>query len=333
MIPCRALVVTNMWPHEADPSYGAFVREQMESLRPFGVEYEVLFINGRESRWNYLRGILELRRRLKARRFDLVHAHFGLAGWVARFQWRVPVVVTFHGDDVMGQFRLDGSITPMGRFYQISSRLLARLVPAVIVQSRRMKDKLGLESAHVVPCGINLELFRPMEQAEARRILRLDPAKKFVLFPYDRRVERKRFDVIQAAVDIARKDVPQLEILEVVGEPHERLPLYMNAADVFVLASLAEGSPVAVKEAMAVNLPVVTVDVADTPELIGATEGCHLVPREPRAMAEKIIETCRRNPRTRGREWIARLAMENIAREILAVYASALGRPVGAPSR
>jgi glycosyltransferase involved in cell wall biosynthesis len=333
MMSCRVLVVTNMWPHEADPSYGAFVREQMESLRPLGVEYEVVFVNGRESRWNYLRGIFETRRRLKAERFDLVHAHFGLAGWVARFQRRAPVVVTFHGDDVMGQFRLDGSLTPMGRFYQISSRLLARRVAAVIVQSRRMKEKLGLDSARVLPCGVDLELFRPMEQAEARKILRLDARRKFVLFPYDRRVERKRFDVIQAAVELARNEVPELDILEVVGEPHARLPLYMNAADVFVLASLAEGSPVAVKEAMATNLPVVTVDVADTPELIGPTEGCHLVPREPRAIAEKIVEACRRNSRTRGRDWIARQAMENIARGIAEVYASVLGRPVGAADR
>lgn len=325
----RVLVVTNMWPCKGDPSYGAFVRDQMESLRPLGVEYDVVFVNGRESRWNYLRGIFEVRRRLKAHRYGLIHAHFGLAGWVARFQRRLPVVVTLHGDDVMGQFRLDGSITPMGHFYQVSSRVLARLVPAVIVQSRRMKEKLELESACIIPCGVDLDLFRPMEQAEARKILELDLRKKFVLFPYDRRVERKRFDVIQAAVERARKEVPDLEILEVVGEPHARLPLYMNAADVFVLASLAEGSPVAVKEAMAVNLPVITVDVADTPELIGSTEGCHLVPREAEPMAEKIVEICRRNARTRGREWIARLAMEKIAQEIAGVYEAVLRPPPG----
>jgi len=49
----RVLVVTNLWPYEGDPSYGCFVQAQMESLRPLGVEYDVLFMNGREPRWNY----------------------------------------------------------------------------------------------------------------------------------------------------------------------------------------------------------------------------------------------------------------------------------------
>jgi glycosyltransferase involved in cell wall biosynthesis len=101
----------------------------------------------------------------------------------------------------------------------------------------------------------------------------------------------------------------------------------MNAADVLVLASLAEGSPVAVKEAMATNLPVVTVDVGDAADLIGPTEGCYLVPREVDAIAARIIEVCRRGARTRGREWIARLAMADIARQIADVYHRVLRRP------
>jgi len=72
-----------------------------------------------------------------------------------------------------------------------------------------------------------------------------------------------------AAVARAGEHVPQIEILQVCGAPRARLPLYMNAADVLLLASLAEGSPVAVKEAMATNLPVITVGVGDTAELIG----------------------------------------------------------------
>ena len=55
MAQYRVLVATNLWPDETDPGYGAFVKEQMESLRPLGVEYDVLYIHGRESRWNYLR--------------------------------------------------------------------------------------------------------------------------------------------------------------------------------------------------------------------------------------------------------------------------------------
>jgi glycosyltransferase involved in cell wall biosynthesis len=320
----RVLVVTNLWPYEGDPSYGHFVREQMESLRPLGVEYQTLFINGRASRWNYLRGVSELWRLLRRGKFDLIHAHFGLAGLVARCQFRLPVVVTFHGDDVLGQFKRSGGITLMGRFYQISTFILARLVAAVIVQSRQMQSKLRLKSARVIPQGIDLNLFRPLAQSDARKELNLDSQKRFVFFPYDPGVARKRFDVVQAAVARARAEVRELEILQITGVPNDRMPLYMNAADVLVLPSLAEGSPVAVKEALATNLPVITVDVGDAAELISGVEGCYLVPRDPEVIAAKIVEVCQRGTRTNGRERIGRLSMPAVAERVVEVYRAAL---------
>jgi glycosyltransferase involved in cell wall biosynthesis len=316
----RVLLVTNMWPNPEDPSYGCFVYAQMESLRPLGVEYDVQFINGRHSRWNYARAILELRRRLRSTRYDLIHAHFGLSGCVARCQLSVPVVVTFHGDDVMGQPTRTGRITPMGRFYQLSSFILARLVSASIVQSRQMKAKLKLPSARIIPCGIDLELFRPMDRTEARRALGLDPGKRYVVFPYSPAVERKRYDLIEAAVDRARKTVPNLDILHVHGVAQNGVPVYMNAADVLVLASLIEGSPNSVKEAMAVNLPVIAVDVGDTVELIGSTEGNSIVPRTLEAIAAKLVEVAKRGARTCSRGQIERLSMQCIAERIVGVY-------------
>jgi len=326
MASYRVLVVTNLWPYQGDPGYGSFVQAQMESLRPLGVEYEVLFINGRESRWSYLRAVGDMRRRLRARRYDLIHAHFGLSGWVARCQWRVPVVVSFLGDDVLGRFERDGRITLYGRILKIASFILARLVSSVIVKSGEMRSKLGLSSAHVIPNGIDLELFRPMERAEARRRLGLDPSKKFVLFPFDPALGNKRFDLIEAAVTRARQEIPQLEILKVSGVPRAQMPRYLNAADLLVLASHSEGSSNVMKEALAVNLPVVSVEVGDAAELIGGVEGCYLVPRQIEPMAARIVDVCRLGSRPRGRESVRRLSMENAAQRIVEVYATAARR-------
>ena len=323
----RVLVVTNLWPTESDPGYGSFVQAQMESLRPLGVEFDTLLIEGRASRWNYLRGVGRMRALLRKNRYHLIHAHFGLSGWVARCQFRVPVVVSFMGDDVLGRPRRDGSITAYGRFLQASSFLLARLVAASIVKSSQMKSKLGLASAEVIPNGVDLNVFLPLDQGEARKALDLDPQKKYVIFPYDPAEQRKRYDLIQQAVAEAKTSDPAIEILHVRGVPGERMPLYMNAADVLVLASILEGSPNAVKEAMAVNLPVVAVDAGDVRELIGQTEGCFIVPREAKAMAEKIVEVCQQSHRTRGREHIGRLSIENVARQVVDVYRRVTRRP------
>jgi glycosyltransferase involved in cell wall biosynthesis len=317
----RVLVVTNMWPYEADRSYGSFVEEQAESLRPLGVDYDVLFVNGRESRWNYLCGMGDLRRRLRAKPYDLIHAHFGLSGWVARFQFRIPLVVTFHGDDVLGRPRWNGQITPMGRFFQITSYLLAPTASAVIVQSREMRRVLRLDSAEIIPCGIDLDLFHPMDRGEARCRAGLDLGKNYVLFAYDPAEQRKRYDLIEAAVARARERLPQIEILHVRGKPHSQVPLYMNAADVVVVASLMEGGPLVTKEAMATNLPVITVNVGDAVDLIHESDGNYMVPREVNAIAEKIVEVCRRGQRSRGRQRLIPYSMPATAKRILEVYA------------
>lgn len=309
-----------MWPHDADPSYGAFINEQAESLRPLGVDYDLLFINGRKATWNYARGVRDIHHALSLKHYDLIHAHFGLSGCAARFQFQLPLVVTFHGDDVLGRPKRSGRITLRGRLFQASSFLLARTAAAVIVQSEEMKRKLRLQRAQVIPCGIDLDLFQPMSQQEARAKLGLAHGTSYALFPYNPAEERKRFDLIEEVVRLARREILNLEVLLVKGKPHSEMPLYMNAADVLVMASLIEGSPVAVKEAMAVNLPVVSVKVGDVAELIGETRGCYLVARNPASIAERIVQVCRQGERTNGREAISRLAMDKIARRVVSVY-------------
>jgi glycosyltransferase involved in cell wall biosynthesis len=326
MASIRVLVVTNLWPTEADPGFGCFVEAQMNSLRPLGVEYDVLFIDGRKSRWNYARAVGEMRGRLSRGRYDLIHAHFGLSGWVARCQGRIPVVVTFHGDDVLGKFHRSGRMTLYGRLLRVTSRVLCKTASANIVQSARMHSELGLSAAKIIPCGVDLDLFRPMDRGDARRRLHLELEKIFVLFPFDPALANKRRDLVEAAVARARQVVPQIRILSVYGKPQGVVSVYMNAADLLVLASNSEGSPNVVKEAMATELPVITVDVGDAAEQIGRTEGNYLVARDAEAIATTIIEVCRRGERAHGRASIARLSMEKVARQIVDVYSTVLGR-------
>ena len=157
----RVLAVTNLWPYEGDPSYGCFIKAQMDSLRPLGVDYEVMFIKGRESRWNYLWAYPQLWRRLRANRYDLIHAHMGLAALVARFQVTTPLVISFMGFDVSGKYGSSEHIPLFGRFYQLSSFILARLASAVIVMSTEMRQHLKLASAYIIGNGVDLNLFRP----------------------------------------------------------------------------------------------------------------------------------------------------------------------------
>jgi glycosyltransferase involved in cell wall biosynthesis len=326
MSAIRVLVVSNLWPYAGDPSYGCFVRGQMESLRPFGVDYSILFINGRASKAAYWKSVGRLQTMLRADSFDLVHAHMGLSGLVARCQLRLPLVVSFLGNDVLGKFTHIGRVTVYDRFLMTSSFVLSRMARAVIVKSEEMKRKLGLASARVIPNGVDLDLFKPIPKEVARQALGLSLEKKLVLFPYRSDETRKRYDVVKSAVEIARRSVPEIELLHVVRVPQSHIALYMNAADVMAVASESEGSPNAVKEALASNLPVVTVGAGDIPDLLRGTEGNYLVEREPRSMAAAIVAAFQRGGRARSRQQMERLSIGNVARQVVDVYESVLKR-------
>jgi|YNPNPStandDraft_1061719.scaffolds.fasta_scaffold02545_9 teichuronic acid biosynthesis glycosyltransferase TuaC len=309
----RVLMLTNMYPHEADPSFGTFVYEQVRALRGLGVEVDVLFVNGRASRWNYLAGYWRLWRQLRYVAYDLIHAHYVFSGWIARAQWRLPIVQSFHAP---------------GQMHTYQGWLCRRLVPlvdAVIVTSADHKARLGYPGAHIIPCGVDFELFQPQPQAEARAALGWDPRRKIVLWVGDPRRE-KRLDLAYATYDVLRRRRDDVELRVVSKVPHREVPTYLNAGDVLLLTSDHEGSPVVIKEAMACNLPIVSTAVGDVPEVIAGVEGCYLAAQTPEDLAAKVELALAFGGRTRGREAIAHLQTREEARRIVALYEEVLAR-------
>ena len=319
-------MVTNLYPYPAYPAYGNFIKGQIDSLEPEGVRSRVLFINGRESKLNYLRSPFELWRMLIREPYDLVHAHFGLAGLVARMQLRLPLVVSLLGDDLLGQPDRHGRNSPPGHFLQDSSRWLARRADAVIVKSEEMRRLAEIPDAIIMGNGVDLELFKPMDRNEACDRLGLEKRKKYVLFPYNPEVLRKRYDLVDEAVRRARSGLPELEILTAFRSSHAELAILMNAADVFVLASYWEGSPNAVKEAMSVNLPIISTPVGDVPEMFEGVAGCYLSQPEPEPLAVRIMDVCSKPRHSRGREKVSSFSIELVARRLANLYRRLLGR-------
>ena len=309
----RVLMLTNMYPHEEDPSFGTFVYEQVRALRVLGVDMDVLFVNGRSSRWNYLAGYLRFWRQLTYVKYDLIHAQYVFSGWIARSQFCLPVVQSFHGAGEMAGYQ--GWLC----------RQLAPLVNEVIVTSAEHKESLGYAAAHIIPCGVDFDLFVPRPRDEARAELGWDPSRKVVMWVGDPRPE-KRVDLAYAAYDLLRQRRDDVELKMVSKVEHSAIPTYMNAADVLILTSDLEGSPVVIKEAMACNLPIVSVAVGDVPEVIRGVEGCFLAQRTPEDFAAKLDVALSFERRTRGREAIGHLRTQEEAKRILALYEALLSR-------
>lgn len=305
----RVLFVTNRYPTDETPGNSPCVEQQRRAIQRLGYNVDVLFINSEQTKLNYLKAMWRIFWASQVRnQYDLIHAHYGYCGIVARVQFRCPVVVTFRGSDVLS------------RREKPLSWLVARCVDRTIVMTKEMKRLLGRNDAHVIPYGINLDLFKPRAQAEARQELGLSLEIPLVLFPYNPKRTLKRFDLVEQAVAILKEEFPDIQVLAIYDKPHEAVALYMNACDAMVLASDTEGAPNAIREAMACNLPLVSVDVGDVADIIRDTEGCYICKRTPDDIAAKLAQVLKARKRTNGRLAVSGLDLSKAAVDVATVY-------------
>ena len=270
----KVLVVTAMYPHADNEASGAFVEQQVEQLRALGHLVDVLHFPGYRSRLEYFKAAREVFQRTRRQCYDIVHAHYGLTGLPALFRHGIPLVVSLHGSDAL-----------IGWHEPLISRIVCRLANATIVASRIIADRIPGE---VIPCGVDLTVFEPKPKAEARQRLELDLSRKYVLFPFSPNRRIKRFDLASAAVAKLAGEGVDIELLTVSKIPNADMPWYYSASDAMILCSDSEGSPTAVKEALACNLPVVSTKVGDVTEITQGIAGVQLAERTAVSLAGAI---------------------------------------------
>lgn len=320
----RVLTLTNPLPTTTRPTSLAPVARQIKSLQALGIDMDIMEFNG-PAKAKYLQALPLLQQRIQ--KADLVHAHYGYSGWVARCQIQKPVVVSFMGSDLHGTYRKDGSITTSSQLIIQINRWYARTVNAVIVKSKQMANVVKPMPAHVIPNGVDLDLFQPMTQKTARAMLGWSDTDRYVLFPGNPTNIVKGFDLAQQALKESSrimKESLQLITLRRVSPDH--VPLYMNACDAMVLTSSSEGSPNVVKEAMACNLPIATVPVGDVCELLNGIDQCVICDRDPEALGASLADLLMAERRSNARCAILEkeLDLESVALRIKNVYAQVL---------
>jgi glycosyltransferase involved in cell wall biosynthesis len=325
-------MVTSDWPTPGIRWTPTFIKRQAEFVARSGVNLEVFPFHGEKNPYNYVKAWARLRRRLRTERYDLIHAQFGQSGLLA-LPKRVPLVVTFRGSDLLGIVGDgDGAYTRVGRLLQKASRFVAQHADAVILVSSHLADHVETSApVHVIPSGIDFTLFRPIPQGEARQQLGLDvpPGERLVLFVGRPNQARKRYPLAQQSVSLLNARMPAR--LVVAWEVrHEQVPLYMNACDALIFTSMQEGSPNVVKEALACDLPVVSVVVGDVGERLKGVEGCELCEDDqPATIAAALERALARGGRVDGRSAVRHLDEKLLTEQVLDVYRSVLPRTLG----
>ncbi len=293
-----------------------FFEQQIAALEEKGVDCSVCVVPGAEqvdgdmgSRrgvWEYLQFLPRVRRELRRGEYDLIHANYGLTAPFAVTQFRLPVVLTLWGSDVVG---FDGIVT----------KACAWRADAVTVRSEEMRALLGRKDSYVVPSGVDLELFRPIDRQVARKHVGWDLGKTHVLFPYSPDYERKNYPLAKRVVDrVTRETGEEISLHTISGVDHREMPYYINAADALLLTSEHEGSPNTVKEAMACNVPVVSTDVGDVQERLRGVNPSGVATEH--SLAPLLVEVLQENGRSNGRESVKEVSWEEIAGQLLDIY-------------
>jgi glycosyltransferase involved in cell wall biosynthesis len=222
---------------------------------------------------------------------DLIHAHTimpdGFAAIMFGRKFNLPVICTVHGSDVniyparslATRWATKWGLGRVGRLIAVSEHLKANIFRLV-----------GHRQVEVVPNGADSDVFNSVSKDQARAKLGLPLQQEILLF-VGRLVEIKEIPVLLEAVRrLSRSNMhlylvgdgelkgqlmataQQLGVAErcsfVGSRSHEEIPLWLSAADCFVLCSRMEGSPTVLPEAMMCGVPIVATAVGGIPEII-----------------------------------------------------------------
>jgi teichuronic acid biosynthesis glycosyltransferase TuaC len=244
--------------------------------------------------------------------FDIIHSH-GVwpDGYVASRIGRSfgkPVVITSHGADT---YRFLRNLTT-GPLVRSSIRRADRLIAVssadaqFIRQHCDIKDKLA-----IISNGVDVQQFHPQSTAAVRSQLGLPVDKQIIVFvgylypvkgvsslltamtllnSPDTHLVLVGDGFLRQTLEQQVRETHLQDRVHFVGEqPHDRIPLWMNCADVFCLPSLNEGWPTVLFEALACGKPVVATNVGGIPEAINdARYGILVEPGQPHALAQAL---------------------------------------------
>jgi D-inositol-3-phosphate glycosyltransferase len=296
-------------------------------------------------------------------RYDLIHSHYWLSGLVGeRLQelWDIPHLIGFHTLGAVKNAVGIGEGEPELRIN--AERRLAKDCHRIIASTEKGKKDLityygaAPEAISIIPCGVNLNLFRPIQRETARCHLGLNGASIIVFV--GRIIPLKGIDNLlkamahlegkqgiklfviggdnhnKAALQRAKNLSRTLRIDESViffgSVKQETLPLFYSAADLCVVPSYSESFGLVILESLACGTPVVATNVGCAESVIRYGETGYVVTdNDPGSLADKIsrlLSTPNGKPDFvhSVRASVAKYSWSNISEAILEEYRSVL---------
>ncbi len=300
-----------------------FIKEQGESLKRIGIHIDYFPVQGKGV-IGYLTAGIKLRKYLKDKDYDLIHAHFTLSGYTAIIGARqTPVVLSLMGSDAYGEYIGENKVQFLSRYLTVLTYLIQPFVSAIISKSPNIEKYVyQKQKSSLIPNGIDISKFKPVING-FREELGLNPNLKYVLFLGSKDSVRKNIKLVQKAINQLNSN--DIELVNPYPISHEDIPKYLNSVNALAVSSYMEGSPNVIKEAMACNCPIVSTDIGDVSWVLGNTPGCYIASFHPGDYSNKLQEALDFSiqvGRTKGDERIFKLGLdsESIAKQIFNIY-------------
>jgi len=292
------------------------IKAQGESIIKIGIHVDYVPIIGK-GLWGYLKNIPKVRKKINDVNPDIIHAHYSLCGIVAvlarlRLQGkaRVLIVTSLMGSDVKGS-----------RFGLSIIRLFSQFVwSKTIVKSEDMKSSLRMNTAIVIPNGVDTDKFLSQNKAICRLKLGWDLDKKYILFAANPNRPEKNYDLAKRSFALSKLNNAELQV--VFNVKHEDIPRYLCASDVLLSTSKWEGSPNIIKEAMACNVPIVSTNVGDVAWLAEGLDSMWVSEANECRIAKAIIEAIEfiGFPNSRNKLINMGLSSNHVANKLIGLY-------------
>ena len=237
--PLKVLMITTEWPTSAQPFAAPFVKRQKEKLEERGILVEVFHFYGGGNPLNYLRAWWHVRKRLKNKSFDLVHAQWGQSAIPALPKLK-PLVITYRGDDLEGVYRDSGGYGLKSSILKWVGRNVARFADHTILVSKHM---LKLFTPHspvdIIPSGIDFSKIPTQNKLDLRKELGLPSDKRIIIFPNKPQAGRNNYPLVQQSFEKLKEKYTDLHLHVIHGVPHEEILKHIKAANfLFLLLSM-----------------------------------------------------------------------------------------------
>lgn len=250
--------------------------------------------------WNILRYFRKIKNLKK--KYDIIHIQFGglyslLAIFPFIFCSNALRLITFHGTDIHATSSRKNKlhVSSLKMFINKTTSLISFPIYKKIgfVSKSLIKHvpdfwyRLFQKKIFIHHLGVNYDVFYPIEQLDARKLLNISPSKTIFLFSSVSSNKVKRYD---RAYEIVDKLGISCELLVMSNIPRDKVPYYIAACDYLLITSDEEGSPNIVREALAMNKPVISVDVGDVKEQINRTKKSFIIDFQPEIAINQIRE-------------------------------------------